>query len=120
MFVYLVEYLSKAVQRWTFVWRDGFFVVLFFKLQIVSLLVISVFKLFLFDSVLAGCKFLETCPFLLGCSVYWHIMIVGIKALRVGSLMFPCVCPALKMPPEARLCGHRGPTCHLCSVHGSA
>ena len=65
-----------------------------FKLQIVSLLVISVFRLFLLDSVLAGCKFLETGPFLVGCSIYWHIMMVGVKALRVGSLRFPwpCVC----------------------------
>ena len=31
--------------------------------------------LFLLDSVLAGCMFLETCPFLLGCLFCWHITV---------------------------------------------
>ena len=40
-----------------------------------SLLVIGLFKLFLFYSVLAECTHLEIHPFLLGCPISWHIII---------------------------------------------
>ena len=41
----------------------------------ISLLVISYLNyLLLLDSVLVGWMFLETCPSLLGCPIYWHII----------------------------------------------
>lgn len=54
-------------------WFAESFVVFFF-LIIISLLVIGLFRLFL-NSVLAGCMFLEICPFLLGCPTRWHVTI---------------------------------------------
>ena len=42
-----------------------------------SLLVISLFKL-------AGCMFLETCPFLLGCPICWHITVNSIIILCIS------------------------------------
>ena len=47
-----------------------------FLLQIVSLLVISVFRsLFFIYSFLVGCMFLETCSFILGCPVCCYMTI---------------------------------------------
>ena len=44
----------------------------------ILLLVIGLFKLFLLDSVLVGCMFLETCPFLLCFPNCWHIIVHSI------------------------------------------
>ena len=41
----------------------------------ISLLVISLFRLFLPDSVSAGCMFIEICPFFLVYPVCWHIIV---------------------------------------------
>ena len=30
------------------------------------------------DSVLMGCMFLKSCPFLLGCQIFWHIVLHSI------------------------------------------
>ena len=38
----------------------------------------SVQTVFLLDSVLAGCMFLEICPFLLRCPICWHITVHSI------------------------------------------
>lgn len=43
----------------------------------VALIVISLFKLFLLDSVLTA-VFPEICPFLLGCPICWHVTVHSI------------------------------------------
>ena len=43
--------------------------------DLIWLLVICPYFLFLSDSVLGDCTFLETYPFLLDCPFYWHIII---------------------------------------------
>ena len=47
----------------------------FFITKSFSLLVIGLFKLFLFYSVLADCTLLEIHPFCLSCPISWHIII---------------------------------------------
>ena len=44
----------------------------------ISICIINLVKLFILDSVLAYCMFLEICPFLLGCPICWHITICNI------------------------------------------
>ena len=68
-FVYLVEFACEALWSWTFVRRECFYYI--FN----SFLVTALFKLSLFDSLLVGCMFLESCPFLLNCQIRWHIIV---------------------------------------------
>ena len=42
-------------------------------IDLISLQIISLSRLYLPDSVLEDCMFLEICPFLLGCPVCWHV-----------------------------------------------
>ena len=42
--------------------------------------------LFLLDSVLAGCKSIESCPFLLGCQICWPIVLHVFGHLVLGEL----------------------------------
>ena len=49
--------------------------IFFFIINSFSLVVICSDCLFLPDSVLTGCMFLDICSFLLGCSICWHITI---------------------------------------------
>ena len=45
-------------------------------------------NLYLLDSVLVGCKSLESCPFILGCPICWHIIVHSILLCFV-SLQYP-------------------------------
>ena len=76
-FVCLVEFPREAIRSWTFICGEIFFLIP----DTISLVVIgpsSFFLLFLLDSHLVGSMFLETCPFLLGCPVCWHIIVYSI------------------------------------------
>ena len=44
----------------------------------ISFLVIILFSCCILDSVLVGCMSLESCPFLLGCQICWHIIVHSI------------------------------------------
>ena len=69
-FIYLVEFTCEAFQPLNFVcWQVSF------NTNSILPLLISLFKLFLFDSILVDCMFLDICPFLLGCQVCWHIFV---------------------------------------------
>lgn len=57
-FVCLVKFLSEVIWPWTF---GSFFIFVFLITDSISLLVISLLKLFIFDSALAGCMFPELC-----------------------------------------------------------
>ena len=56
----------------------GFFCLFVLITDSLSLLVISLFKLFLLDSVLVSSIFLQGCPFHLSCQIYWHIIVLSI------------------------------------------
>ena len=89
-FVCLVEFTSEVTWPWISVCWE----VLLLLLLIVSLVVIDLVKLFLLDSVLMSCIFLDTHPFLLVCPICWYInvhstlMIFCISAVSVLSLLF--------------------------------
>ena len=65
-FVCLVEFQSEVIWSWTFVCRKVF---LFYYRFYFTSSDQSVQIVFLLDSVLTGCMFLEMCPFLLGCAI---------------------------------------------------
>ena len=68
-FVYLAEFPSEDFQYWAWICQE------FLITDSISFLVINLFKLRFFISILAVCMFLEICPFLLDCSVCWHLSV---------------------------------------------
>ena len=76
----------EAIGSWTFLCKE------FFKLQILfhfRSLVCS--YLFLLDSVLVGCMFLETCSFFPGCQICWiavHSILLWILVFLQYQLLF--------------------------------
>ena len=69
---------------------------LFLMTYFISLLVTSLSKLsvFLIDSVLAGCVFQETCPFLLSCLFYWcvvDLVLLGSGIQQNDSAIHVCI-----------------------------
>ena len=77
-FVCWIEFHNEVVQSWTCIWR--FFVLFcFLKLQILFHIWWSICWNYLFLlTQFWQAMFLETCPFLLGCPVCWHIPVHGI------------------------------------------
>ena len=67
--MYLVEFTFEII--WSWLLSAGSFWIMY----LISLLVISLFKLSLLESVLAGCMFLEICTFLLGCPICWYTIV---------------------------------------------
>ena len=66
----------------------GFFCLFVLITDSLSLLVISLFKLFLLDSVLVSSIFLQSCPFLLSCQIYWHIIVLSIPLVFFFFFVF--------------------------------
>ena len=72
-FICFVKFIYEAVRL---ICRKFFFLSFFLTTDFVSLLVASCTNhLFLLDSILECCKLLESCPFLPGCQICWHIII---------------------------------------------
>ena len=71
----MVELPSEAISSWMFVCREFF---LFLVAGSISLLVIALIKLLLYDSILASYMFLKTCPFLLCCPICCYITVHSI------------------------------------------
>ena len=74
LFVCLVEFAWETIWSWTFVCRECFFI----TYSISFLWLVCSVDLFLLDSVLTGHNSLESCLILLGCQIYWHIIIHSI------------------------------------------
>ena len=86
-FVCLVKFIHEAIWSWTFVCREF----LNYRFYFASSDVCSNY-LFLLDSVLVGYMFLETCPFLLGCQICWHIVVHSIPLLFFVFLLYWLLC----------------------------
>ena len=71
-FLCSVEFTCGAIWPWTPVCRK-------FITDSISLLVLICSNyLFLHDSILVGYRFLETCPFILGCQIFWQLIVHSI------------------------------------------
>lgn len=73
-FKYMVEFTSKAIWSWTFLWEN------FFITNSVSLFVIDLFRCSISSWVSFGRVFfsLEMCPFHYNFLIYWHVIVHGL------------------------------------------
>ena len=78
--LYVWSYLPVKPSGLALLFIGCFLKVVFFFKKItdsISLQVMGLFNyLFLFDSILVGYIFLESCSFLLGCQICWHILFI--------------------------------------------
>ena len=85
-FVCLVEFSSEAIWSWSFVCRESFFkFFLNFRFYLTSSDQ-SVLIILMIQFWCATYIFLETCPFLLGCSICWHTIVLSVLLLYFISI----------------------------------
>ena len=69
---YSIEFSHEDLWSCTFLGRSSLIT------DSISILVIGLFRLYLFDSVLEECMFLVIYAYLLGCPICWHITVHSI------------------------------------------
>ena len=74
---YYVSFMFGRIPLWSHLVLD-FNLLGVFDYQFILLLVTSLFSLFLPDSIMDDCMFIEIYPFLLGCPIYFHITVPSI------------------------------------------
>ena len=73
--IHVNSFLTVRFHLWSHLVLDFCFLEVFILLlQFQYLWLVYSYFLFLPGSVLEGCTFVRICPFLLGCSFYWHIV----------------------------------------------